>query len=188
MQGLPNNIIIKKWLPQQDILAHPKVKLFITHGGLLSMQEALFHATPLLALPIFGDQERNAQRINNKGFGTFLFWEDLTSDLLHSTIENLIRNPKYMESVKSVSVSFRDQQNLPLEKAVWWTEYAIRHKGTPQLKSPGASLGWIEYFNIDVIIAIHIAIFVLFKILKMLVKTLLSLCFSKSNPEKKKRA
>ncbi|MCL4155844.1 UNVERIFIED_CONTAM: hypothetical protein GTU68_020547, partial [Idotea baltica] len=94
----------------------------------------------------------------------------------------------YRETVESVSATFRDQQNLPLEKAVWWTEYAIRHKGTPQLKSPGASLGWIEYLNIDVIIAIQIAVFVLFKILKMLVKTLLFLCFSKSKPEKKKIA
>ncbi|KAK8724674.1 hypothetical protein OTU49_011203, partial [Cherax quadricarinatus] len=59
LEDVPDNVMISKWLPQQDILAHNNVKVFITHGGLLSMQEAIYHATPLLALPLFGDQPKN---------------------------------------------------------------------------------------------------------------------------------
>jgi glucuronosyltransferase len=29
----PSNVMISKWIPQRDILAHPNVKLFMTHGG-----------------------------------------------------------------------------------------------------------------------------------------------------------
>lgn len=38
--GKSDNILYSKWLPQDDILAHPKVKLFITHAGRGGITEA----------------------------------------------------------------------------------------------------------------------------------------------------
>ena len=43
--------------------AHPNVKVFISHCGMLGTQEALYAGTPMLGLPIFGDQPKNAQVI-----------------------------------------------------------------------------------------------------------------------------
>jgi glucuronosyltransferase len=48
--------LIRKWLPQDDILAHENVKLFITHGGLLSCTESILRGKPIVGIPIFGDQ------------------------------------------------------------------------------------------------------------------------------------
>ena len=46
MKDKPDNVMLSQWLPQQDILAHSKLRLFITHGGQSSAQEALCHKKP----------------------------------------------------------------------------------------------------------------------------------------------
>jgi UDP-glucoronosyl and UDP-glucosyl transferase len=55
------NIHVQQWLPQQDLLGHPAVKLFLSHGGIHSIYEALYHSTPMVLLPIATDQFDNAR-------------------------------------------------------------------------------------------------------------------------------
>lgn len=54
--ALPKNVKIQAWMPQNDILAHVNTKLFMSHCGLLSAQEALWYGVPVLGLPVFADQ------------------------------------------------------------------------------------------------------------------------------------
>lgn len=52
----PKKFMVRKWFPQDDILAHKNVKLFVTHGGLLSCTESILRGKPIVGIPIFGDQ------------------------------------------------------------------------------------------------------------------------------------
>ncbi len=50
IENKPSNLFLSKWLPQQDILGHPNTRLFITHAGLNSFQEAICHKIPVVSL------------------------------------------------------------------------------------------------------------------------------------------
>lgn len=55
---LPKNIIVRPWLPVADILADPKVKAIYFHGGLLTTQEAIWRAVPMIIMPFALDQRQ----------------------------------------------------------------------------------------------------------------------------------
>ena len=74
--------------------AHKNVKVFISHCGLLGSQEAMYHGTPIVGMPFFGDQIRNMIKWQDKGFARAVHWNDLSEDLLIETISDVMNNPK----------------------------------------------------------------------------------------------
>lgn len=52
-----------------------------------------------------------------------------------------------MEHLRNV---LRDQPMEPLDKAVWWTEYVLRHKDTSHLKPSGFEQWWWQRRLLDV--------------------------------------
>lgn len=85
---------ISKWLPQQDVLRHKNIKLFITQGGLQSLEEAISCRVPLLAIPFFADQVNNADRVVSLGIGQQLDFGALTKEVLKSAILEVIGNER----------------------------------------------------------------------------------------------
>ena len=94
MPGLPPNVKLSNWVPQQDVLGHPNTKLFITHGGLLSTQEATYHGVPLVGIPIFADQDLNTQQAERAGYALTLEFLELTEDGLLNAINEILTNQK----------------------------------------------------------------------------------------------
>lgn len=170
----PSNVKIEKWLPQNDILAHPNVILFITHGGLLSTQEAIYHGVPMIGIPIFGDQLLNVKRAERKGFGLLLPFDNITETSVKWAITEILTNKSYLTSARHMSRLQRDQPIHPLDNAVFWTEYIIRHKGAPHIRSASLTLSFTQYFMLDclalVILIIGLIIFGMFTLAGNLVR------------------
>ena len=66
--------LLSSWLPQTSLLAHPNVKLLITHGGAGSIQKTICHKTPVVGIPINGDQIANVKEAVNKEIGVQVDW------------------------------------------------------------------------------------------------------------------
>lgn len=90
----PANVKIVKWLPQQDVLAHPNVKLFITQGGPHSIEEAIDRHVPMIVIPFMTDQYRNGRNIHENLIGISLDINKLTGDKLKNTIIEVITNKR----------------------------------------------------------------------------------------------
>ena len=75
-------IMTKRWLPQQDILGHENVEVFISHGGLLGLEESLYHEVPVLIMPGLGDQYANGKRAQIDGYGEVVNWTELSEEKL----------------------------------------------------------------------------------------------------------
>ena len=159
--NLSSNVKLSKWLPQQDLLAHPNLRVFVTHGGLLSLQEALYHQTPLVGIPLGNDQKPNLLRADKKGYAIMLDWVSISSDQFLAAINKAMYDEEIKLNMKKMHDLFVDARDPPLERAMWWVEYAIRHKGTQFLKPHSVDLAWYQYHLIDVIAFIFIVLFIL---------------------------
>ncbi|XP_022906342.2 UDP-glucosyltransferase 2 [Onthophagus taurus] len=174
MMDIPPNVKLSRWLPQQDILGHPKLRAFVTHGGLLSMFETVYHGVPIVSLPVFCDHDANAAKAELDGYALKLDLATLTPDKLLKSIKKVIHDPKYKRQVKKMQKLFRDQKETPLQRAVYWTEYVLRHKGAEHLQSPARNLNFFQYYLIDVIMLIVASIIIIHRLIKVFVKLIYS--------------
>ncbi|XP_068623984.1 UDP-glycosyltransferase UGT5-like [Battus philenor] len=148
------NIRSFKWLPQADVLRHPKVKLFITQAGLQSTDEAISAGIPMIGIPFVVDQSFNAEKYEHFNIGIKLDITTITENNLRESIDTVIGNEKYRKNIAKLRMLINDQPVSPLQNAVWWTEYVIRHGGASHLRSPAANISWLEYFEIELLAVI----------------------------------
>lgn len=88
---------------------------------------------------------------------------------------------RYKKQIRNLKSVLLDHPMSGLEKAVWWCEYVIRHKGTKHLRSPTADIPLYEYLLLDVFAVILITLYLLYKVLR----TLLFLVLSKISESEK---
>lgn len=95
----PRNILMLDWLESQHlILQHPKVILFITNGGPLSVQEAAWAGVPLIGIPMRFDQRQILMRMQKKGLAQLMPLNRLRNDTLLSVITDSVGKSRYVNT------------------------------------------------------------------------------------------
>lgn len=74
--------------------ADPNCKLFITHAGCNGLTEALYHAVPMVAIPLMADQPDGAARVAKKGLGVLLKKDEITVDSMLKSIMAVLKNER----------------------------------------------------------------------------------------------
>ncbi|XP_021044675.1 UDP-glucuronosyltransferase 2B17-like [Mus pahari] len=87
------NTRVYKWLPQNDLLGHPKTKAFITHGGANGIYEAIYHGIPMIGIPLFGEQHDNIAQMVAKGAAVTLNIRTMSRSDVLNALEEVIDNP-----------------------------------------------------------------------------------------------
>ncbi|XP_013375352.1 PREDICTED: UDP-glucuronosyltransferase 1-1 isoform X8 [Chinchilla lanigera] len=161
--NLAKNTILVKWLPQNDLLGHPKTRAFITHAGSHGIYEGICNGVPMVMMPLFGDQMDNAKRMETRGAGVNLNVLEMTADDLEDALKKVIYDKSYKENIMRLSSLHKDRPIEPLDLAVFWVEFVMRHKGAPHLRPAAHDLTWYQYHSLDVIgFLLAIVLFVAF--------------------------
>lgn len=145
------NTRLYDWLPQNDLLGHPKTKAFITHGGTNGIYEAIYHGVPMVGVPMFADQPDNIAHMKAKGAAVDVNINTMTSADLLNALRTVINEPSYKENAMRLSRIHHDQPVKPLDRAVFWIEFVMRHKGAKHLRPAAHDLTWFQYHSLDVI-------------------------------------
>lgn len=149
--NLAKNTKLVKWLPQNDLLGHPKTRAFITHSGSHGIYEGICNGVPMVMMPLFGDQMDNAKRMETRGAGVTLNVLEMSSEDLEKALKAVINEKTYKENIMRLSRLHKDRPIEPLDLAVFWVEFVMRHKGASHLRPAAHDLTWYQYHSLDVI-------------------------------------
>ncbi|BFZ10320.1 hypothetical protein BsWGS_13360 [Bradybaena similaris] len=168
----PGKILTSTWLPQNDLLGNKNVKVFISHAGAHSIYEALYHAVPTVCVPLFYDQQYNADRAEDKGHCISIDIIKASEDELVSVIERVLSSKEMKATVSKASAIYRELYKNPKQEAAYWLDHVMRHGGE-YMRESGQKIPMVLYILDYIIVFLvgvisTILVFLIVHLLKLL--------------------
>lgn len=105
----PANFTVRPVVPQLRLLQ--QADLFISHGGMNSVNESLYHSVPLVLVPQQMEQALNARQVERSGAGVILGntppYGRTQPHELRQAVEQVLHDPAYREAAAEIGRSFR---------------------------------------------------------------------------------
>ncbi|XP_070161125.1 UDP-glucosyltransferase 2-like [Polyergus mexicanus] len=180
LRNKSDNIYIAKWFPQQSLLAHSKIRLFIYQGGLQSTEEAVYNAVPLIGIPVIADQYYNVNKMVSLGVAKKINFQNISREIVNASITDILNDKRYKERMLKLKAMNEDKPNNSLENAIWWIEFVIRHKDVSHLRCSIAYDPWYQKYDMDIIAVLSIATFVILFCTLVIIYKLLKIIFNRN--------
>lgn len=156
---IPNNCLLLNWFPLADILAHPNVKLIISHGGLRTIEESIDREIPMILIPINFDQPFNALLQTKNKISKNLDLNNFSKEGLMEAIMEMTK-PQYKENIKHVKALVYDKISTSIDEAADNIEQLIKHNETFKFQLYNARLA-ADYSEIMSVIYFTIGRFII---------------------------
>jgi MGT family glycosyltransferase len=101
----PANFIVQPRVPQLDVLL--RAAAFVTHGGMNSVSESLWHGVPVVVIPQMSEQAIVGRRVEEVGAGLYLGREYVTAEKLRDAVGRLLTEPHFRQKAETVRESFQ---------------------------------------------------------------------------------
>ncbi|MGP4098365.1 macrolide family glycosyltransferase [Nonomuraea sp. KM90] len=106
LEPLPANVLARRCVPQPEVLA--RAALFVTHGGMNSVNEAMHAGVPMLVIPQGADQPLVARRVVELGTGLSLRTQDATAEAVNALARRLLDEPRFRTAAATMRLAQRE--------------------------------------------------------------------------------
>uniref|UniRef100_A0A7E4WDY5 UDP-glucuronosyltransferase n=1 Tax=Panagrellus redivivus TaxID=6233 RepID=A0A7E4WDY5_PANRE len=154
---VPPHLKVSKWAPQRALLAHPTTKLFVSHSGLKSVNEALCAGVPLVLMPIFAEQKVNAEFMVAQGRATLINKWTLTAEALQNAIQSQLGPawPQLKAKAARYAKIYVDRIARPSAVSAFYAERVAKTggRGTTWPKA-ALNLYFLQVWGIDIFVGV----------------------------------
>ncbi|XP_048053786.1 UDP-glucuronosyltransferase 2C1-like [Megalobrama amblycephala] len=168
--ALGNNTLMMDWMPQNDLLGHPKTRVFVAHGGTNGIQEAIYHGVPTIGFGLIFDQPNNLAKMRVKGVAKNVDFATVDKESFLKTVKEVLYEPSYRENMQRLSRLHKDVPVKPLDNAIFWIEFVMRHKGAAHLRTESYKMPWYSYHSVDVMLFLLSAVSLIIMTIYMVIK------------------
>lgn len=173
------NVLTTSWLPQKDLLAQPKVKALITHGGYNSLIEAIHWGVPLVLMPLFGDQPANAVRVSRLNVGVSIDKTELTEQKVYQALKTVLESKEIQENADRLGRMIQKKPVSSYDLAINWVEFLAEFKTLETLQPISRRLPFVKYYLVDLFAlgfgAVFMFVFVFAKLITALWRKIMRL-------------
>ncbi|KAL3108143.1 hypothetical protein niasHT_016334 [Heterodera trifolii] len=179
-----DNVFLTSWAPQLDILGHPRLRLFITHGGFNSLLEAANAGVPVLLMGFFADQHRNGRVAERNGWGKVVEKRQLLegSEHFRAAIQTVLEDQSYVANAKRTQRLLATKPFTAKERLLKNIRFLEMNGGQfPELLSESRHMGWVQLHNFDLAVLAALSALTFLFVLRYLAKFTLALAIWTKN-------